>query len=480
MTAGKPIYWTQGVFLTPQHFQQQDLYHQRARAAFWHLSQAFGWGCRELQWRRDGLAASLFEVTRFELVTPSGVLLTGGADHPAPNTRLLGRAFADFRGEPGEEFDVFLALPRELPDQANVTEDAQDRQPHTWLLTAAEVPDRFAPQEPERPEVVSLAWLASIVFSNEPGFQNHQSRCELVRLARLRTANEGAVEVAEYVPPSLRLDATPGLMGMMKSLRDLMAERSNDFTSLKRQRGIQGTAGTPQDIMRTIILQTLNRFTIDLARMTEQPGTHPEEAYAVLRRIVGELSTFSEAFTVFGAPVDGPAEEGLPAYDHDDIGRCILAADRRIRVLLKQLSVGPEMGIELKYEPDSGYYIGAVPHDFFEGRMAQYFLVIESAISGEDLERELTDTGKLSAPSLMADRINRNLHGIPAEWQRFPPEYLPQRSGRYSYFLLDSRDDKWREIETEGAIGLWAPALHPDETTVMVVKTSADDEKSWG
>ena len=51
MSNNRPLYWGQGQFLLPQHFQQQDLFHQHERQRCWRLGQPHGWGVEELHVR---------------------------------------------------------------------------------------------------------------------------------------------------------------------------------------------------------------------------------------------------------------------------------------------------------------------------------------------------------------------------------------------------------------------------------------------
>jgi len=44
----RPIFWGQGMFLQPQHFQQQDGYHEARLHRYMHWISPFYWGLKSL------------------------------------------------------------------------------------------------------------------------------------------------------------------------------------------------------------------------------------------------------------------------------------------------------------------------------------------------------------------------------------------------------------------------------------------------
>src|SRR5262245_28042405 len=71
----RPIAWVQGMFLRPQHPQQQDRYHE---ARLWHYLQLFHpycWGVKYLEIDETALQNFLFEVKYCELLTCDGTLI---------------------------------------------------------------------------------------------------------------------------------------------------------------------------------------------------------------------------------------------------------------------------------------------------------------------------------------------------------------------------------------------------------------------
>jgi type VI secretion system protein ImpJ len=65
----RPIFWGQGMFLQPQHFQQQDGYHEARVRRYLHWLAPFAWGVKSLVIREAALQNFVCDIERCELVT---------------------------------------------------------------------------------------------------------------------------------------------------------------------------------------------------------------------------------------------------------------------------------------------------------------------------------------------------------------------------------------------------------------------------
>src|SRR5262245_12752711 len=72
------VAWLEGMFLRPQHLQQQSLYFESLIVQQLRAANPFFWGVRALELDEDALAARRIQVTRFEAVLPDGTLVRSG------------------------------------------------------------------------------------------------------------------------------------------------------------------------------------------------------------------------------------------------------------------------------------------------------------------------------------------------------------------------------------------------------------------
>src|SRR5882724_10037759 len=88
----RPIFWGQGMFLQPQHFQQQDCYHEARLRYYLQLLSPFCWGVQALSINEMALRNFLVEVERCELITSEGTPVRfQGASLPS-NARITPRS----------------------------------------------------------------------------------------------------------------------------------------------------------------------------------------------------------------------------------------------------------------------------------------------------------------------------------------------------------------------------------------------------
>jgi len=467
MGNNRPLFWGQGQFLLPQHFQQQDLFHQNQRHQGWRLARPFGWGVLELRLREDGLAANMFDVLALRAVTRDGALIEAGSELASPNAIIRPRSFeGQLEAGAMRPLSVHLALPRYRTRESNLGDDeggqGAGRPPRFHLATRA-VADLFDPAE-EPGEIAFLDYNLKIVFDRDDSFAQAVQHYDMIKLAELVPAPDGsgAVLVDDYIPPCLSLDASPTLRRLLQTVRDLLLSRAqgDEFAVVKGRR----PSGS-QELGRLVVLQTLNRWVPVLQHHLEVSSLHPFESYALLRSLIGELSTFSEAVDVLGGTVGDP-ETRLSAYNHDDLRGCFQPAVRTVRRLMEELGAGPEHAVRLEF--DGEYFAAAVPRDFFEGAYNRYYLVIESSLSGKDLVALLQQTGKISTRANMPQLRRAALFGLRIDYLPAPPEELPQRGGRLSYFAIDTQSQHWAAIKNAGDIAVLGQ-LDPNDTTIKLI-----------
>ena len=130
--SGKPI-WYQGMFMRPQHFQQQERYWETFVNE--HLSGQFGygWGLRQLEIDQAALEVGSFHITQLVVTLPDGTPLSapGVADLPPPRT---------FRMEAAGK-RVMLALPIRRTDAPEVSSSDSAEHERRWRRLSVSLRD---------------------------------------------------------------------------------------------------------------------------------------------------------------------------------------------------------------------------------------------------------------------------------------------------------------------------------------------------
>lgn len=458
----RPLFWGQGMLLQPQHFQQQELYNSARLHHVLRLLVPYCWGIHLLRISESRLQNFMVEIEQCEVITFDGSLLRFGADVHPGTARIEPRSFEHELGAGGKPLSVYLGLRRLRPGESNLRElsngsDAKTDAVHRrYIIEPAEVSDLLAGGETVC-QVQYLVHDAQILFDVASG---RSQDYELVKIAEInRSADgKGGVLSRNYIPPCLTLSSSSVLETMLKEVRDLITAKGRELGEYKRPGGSGGGAGaelSARDIGHVLMVQTLNRYIPLLHHHLEAGGTHPFFMYAILRQLVGELSSFSGSTTVLGLR---NGEQGLPPYQHGGLWPCFSVARERILQLLDELATTPVGDVQLKR--DGEYFTADLESRFLTGDN-RYYLAIRSDLSPSQLYRELQDTGKITSRDDMPKLQKSFLFGLKLEVLDSPPEELLMRA-HYRYFLVDQRSDHWQKIRQQGNITLYSKTMAPD------------------
>lgn len=105
------VVWQEGMFLSPQHFQQWDMFGA-AETWFRHSSLApFAWGVSRIAFDTEALENKRLSLDGLEAVLPDGTVVRAPSIDPLPPARHLDEVFTPQQ----TEMDVYLALPDRRP-----------------------------------------------------------------------------------------------------------------------------------------------------------------------------------------------------------------------------------------------------------------------------------------------------------------------------------------------------------------------------
>src|ERR1051326_2268359 len=90
MSRYQKVLWSEGLFLTPHHFQQWDRYYENLLDSRFRQLSSFNWGVADLEINSEALQNSRFELLKSRAVLPDGLLV----DIPKVDAVPPGRDFA--------------------------------------------------------------------------------------------------------------------------------------------------------------------------------------------------------------------------------------------------------------------------------------------------------------------------------------------------------------------------------------------------
>ena len=460
MDIQRPLFWHQGLFLQPQHFQLLDLSFRSLLAPFHNYIVPHFWGAMDVEIQKTALGTRTFSLLKGDFLFPDGtyVVLPGSA-------LINARSFDDAWVEGGKPFTVFVGMKKLNAASENVTVREK-------LDSVAEITTRFvASTDAEEVrdlhtngpsgQVKSLYHVLRVFYETE---KDQLGDYVLIPIAQLERNGEEVVLSKGFIPPCMSISSSEILIKIIKEIRDQISARGRQLEEYKSQRGIQTAEFGSRDMVYMLALRSLNRYIPMLFQFTETPQIHPWVVYGVLRQLIGELSSFSENINVVGEAKDG--SRSLPLYNHRNIHECFSSAQSLISQLLDEITAGPDYVIRLAY--DGTYYAAELKPAIFEGHN-RYYIVLKAEEDPKAILQSISTAAKLSSREQLPLLIARALPGIRLEHLTVPPQELPRRASSI-YFTVDHHSDQWALVSKGHNIALyWDNAPEDMEVELMVV-----------
>lgn len=453
MKGHRPVFWSQGLFLHPQHFQAADEATDVRIEVLRLYGLPYFWGVRRLVFSGFSPDHAL-SIERLEAVFPSGAAVNVPLDSSlAP--LALGKDWPE-PDKPGTLY-VGLALPKNGGANAAPESGEFSGTRFVYAEDPESLPDRYGTSAPSPVQRLKYApiLIRDVDLERYAGF-------ECLPIAVLRRAGEHIEFDPRFLPPLLCLDASTFLSAMVREARD------SALSCAGRLAGYKTTVGSePPDMRFTLnftALGILNRHIPGLAHLQSAPNAHPWHVYGALRVFVGELSSFYDDIDCLGRSSDNL--DGVPDYTHDDPGSCFRPLCDLLAKLLTNLGIDESRTLHLL--PSPPYFAADIPDDFISAS-CRYWLWLSADTLPESTAEELPRFIKLGARDRLNLIIAKAISGVPlTRTPSAPPGFLKRPNA--AWYSVDTAHPLWQSIVAQGEISLfWEGA--PDGAEVRIVAT---------
>lgn len=427
MTWHNKVLWTEGMFLQPQHFQQQDRANTRVLQARSTATVGFGYGFSTLQVDRAALEQGLFAVASGSGVLPDGTPFDiPGIDAAPPALKLP----ADVRDEL-----VLLAVALSRPGVAESdVEGGNPSMPPRFLAADVEVADAEAVSLRQAPIQVGRLNLRLILARDA---NEGYATLGVARVRELGSAGQVTLDDG-YVPPLLHAPAHPVLDGYLRELQGLLHQRGETLASLLSQPGRAGVG----EIVDFLFLQSINRHEPVFNHARRLAVLHPERLYGMCLQLAGELATYRDARR---PPV-------YPDYTHDDLAACYRPVMTDLRLSLSAVIERRAIPIELQLRK-FGVRV-AIISDVELQRNASFVLAASAQMPTETLRARLPALTKIGPAEQIRAIVMDQVYGIALRPMPVAPPGIPYHAG-FAYFELETRGSElWKQLETSGGLAV--------------------------
>lgn len=433
MTINNRVVWSEGLFLRPQHFQQQDRHVERYVDLRVGAVRTHGWGFTELELDRDLLGTGKLAVRRARGVYPDGTPFCIPDDDPAPVAMEVPPT--------ARNATVMLALPLRRAGALEVDKAGGSREITRLQRQELEVRDNSGlTDEPALLEVAALR--PRLVLQGDP--LDEYACVPMARILECK-ADRQVVLDEQFIPTVMRSAAAPRLASFMRELQGLLHQRGEALGGRVTASGRSSTA----EVGDFLMLQAINRYEPVATHLASHGGLHPEDLYCFAASLAGELATYT-------LPAKRP--QPLEIYRHEDLRATfdpLFAAVRSVLSAVMEQAAVP-VPLELKR---FGIRVGVVAdRTLFDG--AVFVLAAKADMPTEEFRRTIATQLKLGPVERIADLVNLGLPGIGLRAMPAPPRQVPYHSG-FQYFEADQSSELWRQLRTSGGIAIHVAGEFP-------------------
>lgn len=427
------VVWSEGLFLHPQLFQQQERYLEQFAHARALPGQPFFWGFSALEIDGDSLPLG-----KIALRSARG-LFQDGTPFGCPGHTTLPEPLRIGPEQTGQL--IFLVLPA--------------RQVNGEELSFADVPDantRNVPFETEirdgnsmgmEPQTVQLANLRLRLMARSE-LSGSLMELELARVAEVR--NDGGVVLdPDFVPTVNCCAAAPRLCMWLDELLGLVRLRAE---ALAETLAGSNSTGAVAEVADWLLLQTLNRYEPLLEHLTRFRNGSPEELYRILLTLSGELSTFLRFST--------RRPQSLQAYRHSRAGSVFRPLMEDLRSLLNVVFERNARQIPLELSGNNQWTASLGAGTPFSSLV----LGVSARLSRETLMQEFMARTKIGAPEQLEQLVRSHVPGLPLQILPVAPRQIPFQAGML-YFELRREGGLWEQIREGGRLVLHVAGEFP-------------------
>jgi type VI secretion system protein ImpJ len=441
MIQSAKILWGEGLFLRPQHFQQQDAYHEWRLLQTARLLHPYAWGVQHIKVDIDALHSGLLRLLELQVAFPDGELLNAPSEDALPPPLALdslGMPQADGSTDGGLLcFHLAMAPLRQQGSNLAASVEEADTAVR-YHRTAQQVPDCYTAAATA--EVVSLR--KSVRLLPEVAPRAHLMSLPLLRLKRTST---GGFELdGRFIPPCVHIQSSPTLFLHLRRLLEVLQAKVDALYGLHREPSRNVIEFRSGDVASFWLLHTASTALAGLTHLARHPSLHPERLFEKLLEVAGALMTFSKTFTL----------ADLPGYDHQQPGPGFQRLDQIVRELLETVISTRCFAIPLQ-ESIPSFHHGRLDSEQITAG-TQFFLGVSAAMPPAELVDVVPQRFKVGAPDDVHKLVLSAMPGVRLVHAPQVPAAVPVRPGSY-YFNLEPRGSLYERMLKAQALAFYAP-----------------------
>ncbi|AXO86659.1 type VI secretion system baseplate subunit TssK [Pseudomonas sp. K1(2024)] len=433
MSWNNRVVWSEGMFITTQHFQQHDRYLETFIDARSRPLSTAAWGFSELLIDQGLLAQGKLAIISARGLLPDGTPFDIPRDDLPPPPLEIPEDLRDAV--------IYLGLPLKRAGARDTVDEGEPLDGARYVARVSEVRDDNAPFENRAP--LALGSRALRLLSEREGLGDYAA-LGVLRI-REKRADRALMLDDSYIPPVLDVAVSDTLANFRSELLGLLHQRGEALAG----RVVASANGGASEIADFMLLQLVNRAQPLVEHLGQLSPLHPERLFSELVALAGEFATFTQ---------DGRRPESFPAYQHDDLAATFQPLMASLRQALSMLIDSKAVAIPI-VEKAYGVHVGMLA-DRSLLDSASFILVVRADVPSETLRSRFGQQSKIGSVEHIRDLVNLQLPGIGLLPLPVAPRQIPFHAGS-TYFELDRGSEHWKQLQHSGGFAFYVAGEFP-------------------
>jgi type VI secretion system protein ImpJ len=427
------VIWSEGMFLQPHHFQQQDRYVESLLRRSGSNLRSYAWGISDLSIDRDLLQTGKFAVSVCTGILPDGTPFDLQEEMGQPLVRDLAEGVADK--------ELYLGVP--VLRSGGIDVDFERSEDGTSRFLARETEVRDSSSSGGTPVSVQVGEPRFALLLEGEELSSYHC-IALTRVIEVRS-DRNIVLDGGFIPPCLHCGPTP-LAGFLNELEGLLHQRGEALAARVSASGRGGVA----EIADFLILMIVNRFQPLVRHLARAQQLHPEALYQALAQVAGELSTFSAG--------DKRAPQ-FPDYKHDRLKETYAPVIASLRNSLSMVLEQKAVALPLEDRKYGIRVAGIADRSLLQE--AVFVLAVNADVPTEALRKSFPAQIKIGPVEKIRELVNLALPAIDVRPLPVAPRQIPYHAG-VTYFELDTSGDYWKDLDKSGGLAFHVAGKFPN------------------
>lgn len=427
--------WSEGMFLGPHHFQQQDRFLLHSMSALQEDTTPYAYGLKRLEIDEQALGEGKFSVSRCEGIFADGTPFSLPQDGPLPEPLEISQ---DSAGE-----TISIGLPFSTHSTKEISQKMDRESFARYLLHHQQIGDAHSPDSDTEETVFTAAIWTRLRFSGSDETAYHT-----IPIARVQDCKEDGTVVLDksFFPCAMFLRASSDITRLCGEIDTLLTQRGSDLA----KRVGKPDSGDSSQLTQFFILQLINRAKPLMQHILATDTLHPEVLYRELIQLAGELATYCRADKLC---------PDLPVYNHRNQRSTFYPLFTNIRESLN-FTVDQKV-LPFKVEHIRGGIYTCTIAELALFRSARFIIAASARMPQDDLKHQFVQQSTFASKDKLRDLVTSHVTGIKLVPVLQVPNNIPMYDN-FLYFELDRNTALWGEIATTGIIAMHIAGNFPE------------------